>query len=122
MPFTVVEPVVAADVFEEETDVFDDEADDEADAFEDEADDVFADDAAEEADVFEDAAADEAADEADADEAAALLVDDCDTGSEALDVLEPDFPAQPVRATVNTAAAHSTEAKNLFDLLINHPF
>ena len=103
----------AADVLEEAADeVF----------AEDEADDELADDAAEE--VFEDAAdeADDAAEEVFADEVAALLVDVCDAGAEELDVPDPDFPAQPVIASVNTAAAQSIEAKSLCDLLIFSPF
>ena len=92
---------------------------------EDEADDELADeadDAAEE--VFEDAAdeAEDAAEEVFADEVSALLVDVCDAGAEELDEPDPDFPAQPVSARVNTAAAQSIEAKSLFDLLIISPF
>ena len=118
-----MEFVVAADVFE-------DEAEDAAEEVfaEDAAEEVLADDSADEDDAFEDAAwdfSDEAVDEAaedaadeTADEAFAVLEAACETGSEALELFEPDFPAQPVSARVNTAAAQSTEAKSLFDLLI----
>lgn len=107
---------VAADALEEAADevfaedVADDELADEAD------------DAAEE--VFEDAAdeAEDAAEEVFADEVSALLVDVCDAAAEELDVPDSDFPAQPVSASVNTAAAQSIEAKSLFDLLIISPF
>lgn len=122
-----MEFVVAADVFE-------DEAEDAAEEVfaEDAAEEVLADDSADESDAFEDAAwdfSDEAVDEAaedaaedvadeTADEAFAVLEAACETGSEALELFEPDFPAQPVSARVNTAAAQSTEANSLFDLLI----
>lgn len=126
MPFTVVEFVVALPAFEEEADVFEDAADE---VFaEDDAEDVFVDDAAEEVDAFEDAAddvADEAADDAadeTADEAFAALEAACETGCEVFELFDSDFPAQPVRARVNTAAAQSTEAKSLFDLLIRISF
>jgi len=125
-----VEFVVALPAFEEEADVFEDAADE---VFaEDDAEDVFADDAAEEVDAFEDAAddvADEAADDAaddaadeTADEAFAALEAACETGCEVFELFDSDFPAQPVRARVNTAAAQSTEAKSLFDLLIRISF
>ncbi len=125
-----MEFVVALPAFEEEADVFEDAADE---VFaEDDAEDVFADDAAEEVDAFEDAAddvADEAADDAaddaadeTADEAFAALEAACETGCEVFELFDSDFPAQPVRARVNTAAAQSTEAKSLFDLLIRISF
>ena len=126
MPFTVVEFVVAADVFEDEADVFE-EAAEEVFA-EDEAEDVFADDAADEADVFEDEADEAACDVADeaafevSDEAEAALEAACETGSEAFELFDSDFPAQPVRARVKTAAAQSMEAIILFDLLIIFSF
>ena len=120
-----MEFVVALPAFEEEADVFEDAADE---VFaEDDAEDVFADDA-EEVDAFEDAAddvADEAADDAadeTADEAFAALEAACETGCEVFELFDSDFPAQPVSARVNTAAAQSTEAKSLFDLLIRISF
>jgi len=49
-------------------------------------------------------------------------VDVCEVAAEELDAPDPDFPAQPVIARVNTAAAQSIEAKSLFDLLMNISF
>ncbi len=49
-------------------------------------------------------------------------MDVCEAGAEELDAPDPDFPAQPVIARVNTAAAQSIEAKSLFDLLMNISF
>ena len=121
-----MELVVALPAFEDEADVFEDAAEDV------DADDVFAEEAAEDVDAFEDAAddaacdvADEAVDEAAeeaADEACAALDVACETGCEVFELFDSDFPAQPVSARVNTAAAQSIEAMTLFDLLIIFSF